>query len=187
MRIHNRTSFFKYVSAEVAKFILFNKTLRWSSPLLFNDPFDVDRELAVGIKPSEMRECLIDRLIDMIEKKDDLPYGFIPELRLILETIRKSGNNDLKEKIIELLRNCKNDLIHESQGLNELNRMWKAIIPEFRILCLSARNDNAPMWNHYADKYKGVVLEFACIEDLDSVWLLAKPVQYPEDRPFSVG
>jgi hypothetical protein len=187
MRIHDRTSFFKYVSAEVAKIIILNKTLRWSSPLLFNDPFDVVRELAVGIKPSEMQECIIDSLIDIVENEEELPSGLIPGLRFILETIRKSGSNDLKEKVIETFCNCKDDLINESQGLDELKRMWEATIPEFRILCLSARNDNAPMWNHYADKYKGVVLEFACREDLDSAWLIAKPVQYPQGRPSLLG
>jgi DUF2971 family protein len=38
------------------------------------------------------------------------------------------------------------------------------------------------MWNHYADRYKGVVLEFFAVEDVDSVFQLARPVVY-QDAP----
>jgi hypothetical protein len=36
--------FFKYVTANTARTILENGTLRWSSPAMFNDPFDIRRE-----------------------------------------------------------------------------------------------------------------------------------------------
>jgi hypothetical protein len=41
------------------------------------------------------------------------------------------------------------------------------------------------MWYHYADKYKGVVIELACVDELDSPWLVAAPVEYPLE-PTSV-
>ena len=67
---HNRPSFCKYVSAEVAKVILINKTLRWSSPLLFDDPFDVTRVFAADTQPSEMQKYLIDELIELIQDRE---------------------------------------------------------------------------------------------------------------------
>lgn len=39
------------------------------------------------------------------------------------------------------------------------------------------------MWYHYADEYRGVVLEFRCIDELDSAWLAARPVTYPPSKP----
>jgi len=39
------------------------------------------------------------------------------------------------------------------------------------------------MWFHYADQYKGAVLEFNCNDDLDSAWLGAHPVTYPASKP----
>jgi hypothetical protein len=42
-------SFFKYVSRETAKAVLSNNTLRWSSPILFNDPFDIQFDLRVEV------------------------------------------------------------------------------------------------------------------------------------------
>jgi hypothetical protein len=38
-------TFFKYHTAETAKIVLFNHSRRWSSPTLFNDPFDNDFSL----------------------------------------------------------------------------------------------------------------------------------------------
>lgn len=183
MKTHDRTSFFKYVSADIAKIVLTNQTLRWSSPILFNDPFDVVRELAEGITPSEIQECMIDRIIDIIENKEEFPFGLLPKLRLVLEPLRQSNGVHLKETVIKASAEHKIKLIQESIGLNELKKMWKDTIPDFRILCLSARNDSASMWNHYADKYRGAVLEIVCRDDFHSPWLIAEPVQYPTGRP----
>jgi hypothetical protein len=70
----------------------------------------------------------------------------------------------------------------QSPALSELREMWKNMMSDFRILCFSARNNIASMWNRYADNYKGAVLEFVCLEELDTPWLIAKPVLY-ENRP----
>lgn len=175
---HNKPSFCKYVSAEIAKIALANKTLRWSSPLLFDDPFDVTRVLAAGIKPSEIQECLIDRVIDLVQNNAELPLELNPQLRFIIETLRKSGRNDVKEEIFSSLRDLKNELVTESPALSELRKTWKKMAPTFRILCFSARNNITPMWDRYADKYRGAVLEFSCLKELDSPWLIAELVQY---------
>jgi len=175
---HNRPSFCKYVSAEVAKVILINKTLRWSSPLLFDDPFDVTRVFAADTQPSEMQKYLIDELIELIQDEAELSSELNPKVRLMIETFRKSGRNDLKGKIINSLHDLKNELIMTSPALNELRKMWKDMALTFRILCFSARNNIASMWDRYADKYRGVVLEFSCLKELDSPWLIAEPVQY---------
>ena len=39
------------------------------------------------------------------------------------------------------------------------------------------------MWYHYADQYRGLVLEFECVDELDSASLRAKPVEYPLVKP----
>ena len=67
--------------------------------------------------------------------------------------------------------------------MNALRELWKSWIPELRILCLTQSPSHAAMWYHYADQYKGAVLEFRCDDELDSAWLAAKPVTYPETKP----
>ncbi len=61
-RRHDRRVFYKYVTAEVAKIILATRKLRWSSPLLFNDPFDVTQELRLNFDAAELNAALTDRL-----------------------------------------------------------------------------------------------------------------------------
>ena len=38
--MHDQTHFFKYAKADAALSILRTATIRYSSPLIFNDPFD---------------------------------------------------------------------------------------------------------------------------------------------------
>ena len=47
-RRHDRMAFFKYMTAPTAHIILDSGNQRWSSPVLFNDPFDVPREADLG-------------------------------------------------------------------------------------------------------------------------------------------
>jgi hypothetical protein len=47
--------FYKYMPAATAKLVLRGRSLRWSSPLIFNDPFDFPRELAFGFSPSDLQ------------------------------------------------------------------------------------------------------------------------------------
>lgn len=47
-RRHDLPLLHKYATASTAKAILQSSTLRWSSPLLFNDPFDVPRDMDPG-------------------------------------------------------------------------------------------------------------------------------------------
>ena len=60
-------------------------------------------------------------------------------------------------------------------ALQELKEHWLNTLDKKRVICVSEEPDIIPMWNHYADGYKGLVLEFECLDELDSVWLLANP------------
>ena len=53
-RLHDRQYFYKYVTAKVAKIVLATRKLRWSSPLLFNDPFDVTQELRLNFDEAKL-------------------------------------------------------------------------------------------------------------------------------------
>ena len=155
--------------------------------MLFDDPFDVTRVLAADIKASEIQECLIDSIIDLIKNNTEVRSEFNPKVCLMIETLRKSGRNDVKEEIIRSLYDLKNEPIMESSALGELRKMWEDMVLISRILCLSARNNIELMWDRYADKYRGVVLEFSCLKELDSPWLIFEPVQYRPSFLDKVG
>jgi hypothetical protein len=182
LKKHDRSSFFKYMSAYTTLTVIKNGTLRWSSPIEFNDPFDVPRELAFDIDPSEIKNELSNYLIDLIQNKSKETSHLNPALKLIINQAR-NGSKDIKEEIIEVIKCEAIKKVTDSHSMEELREMWRQLISEFRILCLCESPRTVSMWYHYAGKYSGAVIEFACNEDSDSPWLLAKKIDYPETIP----
>lgn len=52
-----------------------------------------------------------------------------------------------------------------------------------KVLCLSRLHDDNTMWGLYANNHRGLVLEFANAEGVDSVYRVAKPVNYSDQAP----
>lgn len=182
-RTHDRFSFFKYMSADVAQLVLANTTLRWSSPILFNDPFDVPRELSFGLTPREISRALAARLCQLIESPPDDTSTLVPNLRFIVETVKNGIPPSLKAEMLATLDVTNDGPDPSGEGLEATRALWRQLLPEQRILCLTESAAHAAMWYHYADRYRGVVLEFVCSDELDSAWLAAQPVSYPETKP----
>jgi len=182
-RRHDKTSFFKYVSASTARTVLVNHALRWSSPILFNDPFDVPREILFGMTSEELSIALENRFISLIESPPEDTSNFQQDIKNILDNARNGMSAEQRLDLINNIRNASESRIDRSDCIESFRDKWRHLIPEFRILCLTESPAHTAMWFHYADKYKGAVLEFKCSDELDSVWLTAKPVTYPTTKP----
>lgn len=182
-RCHDRTSFFKYTSASTAKLVVENSTLRWSSPVLFNDPFDVPRELLFGITSTEVFAATGRRFKSLIEQPPEDTSNLEPKLRLIIDTVKNGISEKLRAELIAGIMEMPDTYQPTDINLDEFRNLWRSWIPEFRILCLTESPAHSAMWFHYADQYKGVVLEFDCSDELDSAWLAAQPVSYLEAKP----
>jgi hypothetical protein len=181
-RKYNRNQFYKYMSAKTAKIVLINTTLRWSSPLEFNDPFDIPREILFGIDDSEITKAVSQYFIDLIKNPPEYISDFDPKIKPILEAMKNPRADESREEIIKRIQET-NEVSKNSSSTEEIKAMWRSFIPELRILCLSESYETISMWYHYADKYKGVVLELDCNEELGSAWLLAEPVNYVVSIP----
>ena len=90
-RLHERISFFKYMPASTAKVVLDNSTLRWSSPSLFNDPFDVPRELSFGITPAQIIEALGKRCVSLVENPPEDSSDLESNLKTIVDTVKNGA------------------------------------------------------------------------------------------------
>ena len=181
-RTHDRSRFYKYMTAKTASLVLQNLTLRWSSPVEFNDPFDIPREILWGINASDIQKASLKYLLDLMTDPPEKTDGFKPQVRMVLEAI-KNADDASKSNIIQEIKEFPREDLIASPSLEELKNLWRNLIPEFRILCLCEDHDTISMWYHYADKYRGVVVEFECIDDLDSAWLVAEPVVYVKSIP----
>jgi len=182
-RNHDKKSFFKYMPASTAEIVLKNQTLRWSSPIEFNDPFDVPRELAFNVSPVDIQFAFADQFIKLIESPPENTTGFNQRVGIILEAVKQNNSPEIKAELIDGIKLELEKVAPSGQALEELKELWRNWLPQFRILCLSENHNRASMWYHYADKYKGVVLEVLCNDAIDSAWLAAKKVDYPEEKP----
>ncbi|WP_271009505.1 DUF2971 domain-containing protein [Paucibacter sp. B51] len=178
LRRHERSTFFKYCTATTAKAVLAGGRLRWSSPLIFNDPFDVPLELAYSFSPQEIILAALAKCVALVEEPPSNTERLTPKLRAIVEAIKGGLPDSERRRIIELFKSEAGTAKPVGVGLRQLGELWKQLLPELRILCLCESPSHVAMWHHYADQYRGVVLELACDDRLDSAWLGAVPVTY---------
>lgn len=172
------------MSAPTAAIVLKNRTLRWSSPVLFNDPFDVPRELSFSLTPVNIVQALARRVAALIKEPPRDTSNLESELCLVIDAVKSGISEELKARLIESAQESGKTHRPTGQGMETLREMWRNWLPQFRILCLTESPEHAAMWYHYADQYRGVVLELRCADEHDSAWLAAKPVTYPRLKPL---
>jgi hypothetical protein len=131
-RLHERQSFFKYMSAATARIVLTNRTIRWSSPVLFNDPFDVPREMSFGLTPADIVAALGRRIANLIEHPPDDTSSLEPMLRVIVETAKKDMPSDMRGELLAELKETAISHHPTSESMNALRAQWRALIGESR-------------------------------------------------------
>src|SRR3989338_6159696 len=67
---HSRSHFFKYVTYDGALNILHNIAIKWSSPLTFNDPFDILVKPGIGFTEDEFKKYSEQRFLDDINSEE---------------------------------------------------------------------------------------------------------------------
>jgi hypothetical protein len=179
-------TFFKYITAQVAKVVLVNHTLRWSSPLLFNDPFDVQRDFNWGFDFEELNEPLMNEIRKLIESDSIPDLSSNPRVEWLANCLRREDCANEREIILrELPQRIREGMEHaKNNSYERIKKQWSEFIPQFRILCLSVVHDNVLMWSHYSESHRGVVLELSSINELDSPWLITQPVVYQDSPPM---
>jgi hypothetical protein len=181
-RRHSETHFFKYMKMATLRIVLATRALRWSSPLLFNDPFDYARKLAFGFSTEEFADALVNELERML-REQITPKGQIePLISQLLARITDSGKNT-DAALNDLRAAWRGKSLTELPSFKTMQAAWDLYLPFMRILSLSEVNDSEPMWAHYAEDYRGAVLEFGSFDDYDSPMLVAKRVTYSNDPP----
>ncbi|MBL9114259.1 MAG: DUF2971 domain-containing protein [Verrucomicrobiaceae bacterium] len=169
---------FRYFNAKGGLATLRSRTLRFASPLAFNDPFEMTPLIE---RPSD--ELLLGRLLaDHIVEDYFLKVGSKKGLS------REESSHEYHS--VELPRRFQK--LETSEGWNNraVKMRWEMVgkIAEgFRILCCSHRNDSILMWSHYAEQHKGLVIEFETSEILEGIDLTpeAYEVRY-RSNPASI-
>lgn len=180
--LHDRDLFFKYTTRSTAHAILDSCTLRWSSPKTFNDPFDMQFDLFVDLDEQAIRRRSIDLLWKAFYSDEGItagnPFGeTIKRNKSVFPKMtREAFEHEFGGLIVEM---CRRVPLHVS----ELNQSFQTALKDAKVLCLSERRDSLLMWSHYAELHQGVVLELACVPEIDSVWGAAMRVKYQNAMP----
>ncbi|MBE7689071.1 MULTISPECIES: DUF2971 domain-containing protein [Tenacibaculum] len=173
-------SFFKYTNISTASLVLKNKSIRWSSPSLYNDleecqftPF-TEKELI------ESHKNYINT-IEWYARGLSLGYDtskFTSITKTLINLFRLSMNNGTysKEKFMEYVLDANKNF--ENDYTNYINTV---VIKCIRILCVTKIYDNKLMWAHYADQNYGCVIEFESLYNLKPNFFKEGFVKYHEN------
>ena len=167
---------YKYVPLKTAQLILANETLRFSSPLAFNDPFDSQWNFLWQLATPKFNQAIIKRIL----RKDINPERFRDDVcrDWVLENRRDHKTLSAKQKR-EHVERMKEEL---SQGITFPDQV-SDMIRRLRVLSLAETPDSIQMWSYYASGHEGVVLAFDT-EALERAWEVpVEEVQYAKALP----
>lgn len=181
-----KRAFFKYAAPDTALAVLRNKAVRYSSPLKFNDPFDVQSGLHFNFNIDTLHSKVLDRIEQLatsnetpcVDRED--PWGKI--VLLVREKYPTHGfpRHHLETMTAPLFAQLVSDIRGTQQKYQEC--WWTTLLPGIRVFCVSEERDNLLMWSHYAKDHTGVVFEFLSLPDEDNPLSVAQPVIYA-DQP----
>ena len=97
------------------------------------------------------------------------------EIALQISTRRNNEKPELTERVFEIP-----NLLAQSNDYYK--RIFQSMLSHTKVCCFSKSKTNELMWAHYADKHKGMVLEYNISFDLKT-FSFALPVIYHEKLP----
>lgn len=176
----------KFCTAETAIRILTSHTLRWSSPHLFGDPFELDHRTGLSFDPHQLLNEVVRSTIAMIFSPNS-PQGNSPLINGIRRwrddgRFETPAEAEASSALMELL----SKMVDQRQvDIDTLMTDWRHFTRHLRICCFSAKSDNQACWQRHADHHRGAVIRFDMHElcsDLSSNDAV-RPVEYKNIRP----
>jgi hypothetical protein len=174
--------FYKYVTRATGRIILETRSLRWSSPLLFNDPFDNQFDFLVGGDPQAATQLALSRLWAIysdtgMSQLDGPIWRLVRHLRSHSKPLsREQFDHVFGSSIATVATNGE-------RYLPELTSSLRTSARKHKILCLSLTAESLLMWAYYAEGHRGLALRFHSVDDLDSPWSAGFPVNYSSKIP----
>lgn len=180
---NDRLHFFKYMSEGTAKIVLKNQTMRWATRDYLNDPFELQHQVLATVDKGTVRQRVIDQLWEVFQGRlASAPDSMIGPTLLKLRAQRP--NTTREEFDAAFLQGLAEGIDQTPEIAHQIVGLEVAHFAQVKILSLTERPDNAAMWNHYCNGYKGVVLRFRSCRG--SIFAMAEPVEYTNVVPAFV-
>jgi hypothetical protein len=162
----------------------------YSSPLLFNDPFDNQAGMHIDFNVNEFVNLYFNRLEEIVLAQNEPVFEDYNEYSKVTLWMRskRETHGFPKQKLIKDMGPIVQSIAWKLKETHEaLMANWNQQISRMRMFCFSEEFDNIQMWSHYADYHKGVVMKLKVAEteqEDDPLWS-AKPVKYiPKALPM---
>jgi hypothetical protein len=164
------------MSAATAKIVLSNRTLRWSTPERMNDVYDTQFDLTLTANLDTLRPKVLDRLWKVYKGELD-PVD--TTLGGLIKLLRHKVPNLPKEEVERHFGPAFEEALERmKRSLPRLNEDLRQYLRTSKMLCLTDRPNSPVMWAFYAEYHTGVVLRFRSIPAFDSLFGLARAVDY---------
>lgn len=188
--LHDRKYFYKYATSETVLTILQKRTVKYSSPVIFNDPFDTQTRIGFAFEESEFVKQFADELYRLIHAKEE--PSFIDNgstLSRGVHFLRKIVKNSQKKMSKEGFAKVTKDIVETSikefeQAVEDVNSWWMKAVRATKVFCVAEAVDNLLMWAHYAKDHTGAVIAFQCLPELDTPLCAARKVNYVATPPL---
>lgn len=183
-RLHNKSHFFKYVDQNAAKLIIKKQTLKWTSPLAFNDPFDhkvrsLDIDDLKGVA-----ERAVANLVNSIWDNDSVQFDCSRLPGALLTIFRTHKHKITKSEFLKELEGVTDEMVnHGKIAHQQFDQYYTKLLEKTRVVCVSEENDSILMWSHYANSHRGAVFKLNAIDELDTSLLVARKVIYSNTYP----
>lgn len=179
--------FYKYTSPDTTLALLRSKTFRYSSPLLFNDPFDFQSGLYLDFDIATLPSKIFDRLEHIASSQNEPevdaedPWGQLA--KSVWLNYRDHGFPRQKfEQLAGALLSRLAEEIRDTQQKYQEHWLTR-FLPGLRVFCVSEHRDNLLMWAHYAKDHTGAVFELRSLPEEDNPLSVAQPVVYSVRPP----
>ena len=154
---------YKYLSMDTAEKVLNNGTLRWSNPVVFNDPFDSKPDFEWSFSAEDLATAYGRYLAPFIES------GTIPKdihgasTQALLQMCAYESPEFRKGLAAYFCDAATNQqaMANARKLMADIATTWNTNFTRLRILCLSKRMNSETMWAHYAENHTGIVLAFS--------------------------
>ena len=187
MRTPGTRPFYKYASPATALKVLETGTFRYSSPLKFNDPFDIQSGLHFDFDTGTLHDKVLNALEVLASAPTEPPVDHEDVWgKIVLEArkyVPKYGfpKARWREATADLFGRLE-VTIRQTQA--DYKQHWRVkMLPGIRVFCVSEDRDNLLMWAHYAQDHKGLVFELWSLPAEDNPLSVAQPIDYVDLPP----
>lgn len=174
---------FKYVSFDTARIVLATGRLRWTTPPLLNDPFDLSFDLHLDADPQLVRRLALELL--WADYLDDSQPAPLEAFDLWKADVKAASTAPTFEAFCAQAGPIIDRAIARStnaSSVTAMNAELQANLRSAKLLCLSETPSNMLMWAHYGQQHFGAVLRFTR-EGEGNAFGAARPVTYTQAMP----